>query len=215
MHAEAICGATTRDGDACQNAPMANGRCRMHGGASLSGAASPRFKTGKFSRYLPERLQERYQEAQQDPELLELRDEIALADTRLLDLLDRVDSGESGAIWRKLQKQWAEYRKVEGTDEATDILMEIGVTISEGAADYAAWDEVNKQLTQRQKLTESQRKRESELQQVITAEKAMVLIAQLTEIIRRHVTDPATRSAIATELVQLTHYEPRRIADGG
>ncbi|MFB5193059.1 HGGxSTG domain-containing protein [Alicyclobacillus fastidiosus] len=28
------CGAKTRSGDPCKNAPMANGRCRMHGGKS-------------------------------------------------------------------------------------------------------------------------------------------------------------------------------------
>lgn len=215
MHDSPICGAKTRDGGECQNAAMANGRCRMHGGLSPAGVASPRFKTGKFSRYLPERLLERYEEAQGDETLLELRDEIALTDTRLLDLLSRVDTGESGAIWKKLQQLWKEYQREEQTVKGTDLLMEIGRTIAAGAADYAAWDEVNKQLGLRKGLSESQRKREIELQQGITAEQAMILIAQLTDIIRRHVTDPATRTAIAADLVHLTGQQPRGIADGG
>lgn len=33
-HAKKICGAKTRSGEPCKNAPMANGRCRMHGGKS-------------------------------------------------------------------------------------------------------------------------------------------------------------------------------------
>jgi hypothetical protein len=33
-HARSKCGAKRRDGNPCQNAPMANGRCRMHGGKS-------------------------------------------------------------------------------------------------------------------------------------------------------------------------------------
>lgn len=214
MQSEAICGAKTREGGECQTPPMANGRCRMHGGLSPAGVASGRFKTGKFSRYLPERLLERYQEAQSDATLLELRDEIALVDTRLLDLLQRVDTGESGAIWKKLQQLWKDYRDEEGSDRATDLLLEIGRTIAEGAADYAAWDDVGKQVNQRKALTESQRKREVELQQGITAEKAMILIAQLTEIIRRHVTDPATRAAIAADLVQLTGSTTRGVIDG-
>ncbi len=215
MHDDPICGAKTRDGDPCQNPPLAGReRCRMHGGASPAGMASPRFKTGKFSRYLPERLLERYEEAQQDEALLELRDEIALSDARVLDLLSRVDSGESGAIWRKLQKLWQDYQTADG-DEATDILMEIGATINEGAADYQAWDEVNKQVARRQKLTESQRKREVELQQTITAEKAMVLIAQLTEIIRRHVTDRTILAAIAADVVQLTGHQSGGVIGSG
>jgi uncharacterized protein YjcR len=33
-HARKTCGAKTRSGKPCKNAPMANGRCRMHGGKS-------------------------------------------------------------------------------------------------------------------------------------------------------------------------------------
>ena len=45
-----ICGAKTRSstGEPCQNYPMANGRCRMHGGLSLKGEASPRYKHGRY-----------------------------------------------------------------------------------------------------------------------------------------------------------------------
>jgi hypothetical protein len=44
------CGAKTRSGAACQNYPMANGRCRLHGGLSLKGEASPRYIHGKYSK---------------------------------------------------------------------------------------------------------------------------------------------------------------------
>ena len=33
-HARSKCGAKRRDGRPCQTVPMANGRCRMHGGKS-------------------------------------------------------------------------------------------------------------------------------------------------------------------------------------
>lgn len=46
------CGAKTRSGAPCQNAPMQlGGRCRMHGGASLRGPEHPRYKHGKYSKY--------------------------------------------------------------------------------------------------------------------------------------------------------------------
>lgn len=44
------CGAKTRSGVPCQNAPMGNGRCRMHGGKSLSGIAHPNYKHGRYSK---------------------------------------------------------------------------------------------------------------------------------------------------------------------
>ena len=47
------CNAKTRGGGLCQNLPMGNGRCRMHGGASLRGPEHPRYKDGKYSKYKP------------------------------------------------------------------------------------------------------------------------------------------------------------------
>ena len=45
------CGARTRSGEPCKNLAMfPAGRCRMHGGLSLRGLASPRYKHGKYSK---------------------------------------------------------------------------------------------------------------------------------------------------------------------
>jgi hypothetical protein len=45
-----FCGARTRSGAPCRTRAMKNGRCRMHGGLSLSGEKSPRFKHGHYTR---------------------------------------------------------------------------------------------------------------------------------------------------------------------
>src|SRR5918992_3542816 len=73
--------------------------CSMHGGKSLVGPAVNTYRSGRHSRYLPVRMAAKYQEAEHDPELLSLRDQIALVDARLADLLARVDTGESGSLW--------------------------------------------------------------------------------------------------------------------
>jgi hypothetical protein len=44
------CGAKTRSGGTCKQRPMRNGRCRMHGGASLAGRWHPNFRTGEFTK---------------------------------------------------------------------------------------------------------------------------------------------------------------------
>lgn len=45
------CGACTRAGPPCRNWSMRGpSRCRMHGGRSLRGLASPIFKHGRYSR---------------------------------------------------------------------------------------------------------------------------------------------------------------------
>lgn len=40
------CGAKTRAGGSCRQPAMKNGRCRLHGGKSLSGAAHGRYRHG-------------------------------------------------------------------------------------------------------------------------------------------------------------------------
>lgn len=48
------CGAKTRDGDPCKNwGRHPSGRCRMHGGKSRGGMASPSLKHGWYSTYFP------------------------------------------------------------------------------------------------------------------------------------------------------------------
>ena len=44
------CGARTRVGGSCRQPAMRNGRCRLHGGKSLSGQAHGRYRHGLRSR---------------------------------------------------------------------------------------------------------------------------------------------------------------------
>lgn len=51
-----ICGAKTRSGTQCQKSPLENKRrCRLHGGASLSGTAHPNYKHGNCTNSIREK----------------------------------------------------------------------------------------------------------------------------------------------------------------
>lgn len=207
-YAPAVCGAKCRDGHKCCNKPVDGAkRCRMHGGTSPKGIASPHFKHGKYSQYMPERLRERYAEAVADPQLLELDHEIALVDTRLKDLLTRVDTGEAA-------KNWKQAREI--NDEIKEALMNenygavvIACTaldrlIGPSLNDFEAWDQISTLLEQRRKLVESQRKRLIEAQQVITAEQAMTFVAAVLDSVKRNVTDKAALQMISFDIAKLT-----------
>jgi hypothetical protein len=191
---------------------MPNGRCRRHGGKTPSGIASPVFKTGRYSKYLPGRLQARYAEAEGDGELLELRGEIALIDARLADLLHRVDTGESGALWAKVRALARDYAKAHRRDaeDADEKLNDLLDAIRGGTDDAMAWAEVQGTVEQRRKLVESERKRLVELQQTITVEQALLLIANISDIIRRHVDNPRILAGISADLARLTGRAPDR-----
>jgi hypothetical protein len=186
---------------------MPNGRCRMHGGTSLAGVASPTLTTGRYSKYLPERLLERYQDAAQDADLLAMRQELALLDARLADVLQRVDTGESGALWKNVQDAFRDFERERNSEREFVAWKRLASTIQDGMADYAAWQEVGRLIDQRQRLAESERKRLVDMRQMITAERAMVLLAAITDTIRRHVSDRSTLAAISADLARLAAVE--------
>lgn len=200
------CGAKNRDGTPCKTWAMPNGRCRMHGGKSLAGPASPMFKTGRYSKVLPGRLLARYQEAAQDEELLALREDVALIDARLADVLSRVDTGETGASWQAARAGLKVVRRAIGDNDPVALrkgLAALGDAIDQGAADYAAWGEIGRLLEQRQRLAESERRRLVEMQQMLTAEQAMTFLAAVLDSVRQHVTDRKVLAAVSAELASI------------
>lgn len=206
----AQCTATSkRTGNRCKaRAVLGRTVCYHHGGATPRGFDLPQTKIGRYSRDLPARLSSRYQEALSDPDLLAMREEVALVDARLGDLLKRVDSGESGLVWDLLQKVYHEFVEVrglgnEGAREAAAKLTEMARLIQRGTADRVAWGEIGDLLEQRRKLVESERKRLLDLQLVITADKAMLLMAAVVDVIRRNVTDKHILAAISADITKL------------
>ena len=193
---------------------MTNGRCRLHGGKTPRGLASPHFKHGRYSTALPDRLLARYAAAAADPDLIVLRHDIALVDALIADVLLRLDSGESGALWRALREatdQFEARRRARDTAGAGESLEEILALVRRGDADGAVRREVLEHLDQRRKLAAEERKRLAELQASITAERAMALVAAIVGVVRSHVHDQALLAAIAADvggLVGRTGGEP-------
>lgn len=178
-----------------QPATQGTTKCRFHGGKSLIGAASPSYKHGRRSKVLPVRLRERYEEALDDAELLAMRDELAVIDARLDELFLRIDTGETGARWQTVRKVFQEY--VVDQDDAA--LADLGRAIQGGVADEQAWNEIATRIQQRQSLVESERRRLTEIQQMMTVGEAVTLATHLLDIVRRNVTDRNALSAIGRE----------------
>lgn len=184
-HERAFCGAKTRSGTPCKRAPLPNGRCNLHGGKALAGIASPTFATGRHSKYLPARLLDRYHAAAADPDLLALHDELALLDTRLNELLERVDSGESGQRWEQVIVAWNAYLAAADGVEKVKARFAIDAILEAVATDFAAWAEIHTIIEQRRKVSESEQKRLVAMSQMVTAEQAMTFVAALQASIRQ------------------------------
>lgn len=186
--------------------------CQVHGaGSPKKGRPGGRpIETGLHSNKLPERMREKFLEARSDPELLNLRDSLALLDSRLEDILIRVDTGESGAAWTNVRKAMDAFLKEFYDDEGKHVnerLDDLKDAIQKGLEDYAIWSEVINLLEQRRKIVESEQKRLVAMQQVITISDAMVLMTALANIVKKHVVDRQVQLAITTEFINLTRRQ--------
>lgn len=159
-------------------------KCGSHGGRSLEGPASPSFKGGRYSKYLPARLAPLYEEMQADQDFLSLRDDINLIDARLAELLCRTGAGESRDTMEAIRNLVGEYNQAvidKNGQTMANAILRIGRLAAAGIDASVAWEEIYRLLEQRRRLVESQRKMLVEMQQTMTAERALMLFSVMAE----------------------------------
>jgi hypothetical protein len=85
---EGLCAARTRNGQPCRRYRLAGrSRCRLHGGLSLIGPASPAWRHGRYSKIaFRYGISQAYEDARNDPNLLSLRNSIAVLELRIEEL---------------------------------------------------------------------------------------------------------------------------------
>lgn len=187
---------------------MPNGRCRMHGGASLAGPAHPNFKTGRHSKYLKLRLGERYADAISDPRLLGLRDEVALVDVRIAELLEAIGETGNTRLWKKARADFDAFQAAAGKGKdgvaiARQTLDALDRTLTEGLSTAATWDELAERLDLRRRLVEAETKRQKDLFQMISVDQAVRLMAQLIDEVKARVKDPELLSALSQQFLRI------------
>jgi len=205
-----ICDAVSQQtGQRCrQHVKPGRSKCHYHGGNTPRGIASPQHKHGRYSSVLPARLAGAYQAAISDPDLLHLKSDIALLDSRLADVISQVSNSEAGELWKNLKQAVKDYRKAKEDDQYT-ALQQILWFIEEGYTEYQSWIEIRSMLQERKSLVESERKRLVDMQQMITSNQAMLLIGAIYETIRANVTDKGQLAAISNDIEKLIAIEPK------
>lgn len=192
-----------------------NGRnvCYHHGGKTPRGKALPQTKSGRWSRDLPTNLVSGYEASRNDPELMNVRQDVHLLDTLLLENLKQLDTGESAQAWELLRKtvkacrlayKNEDYGRLEGS---LDDMQEV---IDRRIAHHAAESEIRSKLEQRRKLIETHEKINLQAERVVTSEQLMLFIGALFRIIEDKVPDAKQRYALANEIEQLIIQSPQR-----
>ena len=204
---ERCAGKRWADGERCKKMPVTGRRyCRSHGGTRAAGLASGRFKTGKYSKFLPARMLSGYHALLKSGDQLNLAHELAVLDARLQDLLTRVDTEESGALWGKLQEAWGKWEVSEKRGDVGGMegaIGELGGLIGKGHADYEAWGAIQKVIEQRRKVADTEQRRMVSSVTVIQQQEALALMAAVTEVITRHVTDKKALTSIVVDMHHL------------
>jgi hypothetical protein len=163
---------------------------------------------------LPSRLAGSYQANLADPEMLSSQREIALIDARVNDLLQRVDSGESGKMWKELHKHvqgFIEAQALKDQEKQVDSLQRIIRTVKKGSGDYLAWSEVTQLINQRQRLVKAEREHLQQMQTYISGEQAMRIVQALVSSVNQRIADPQVKAAISQDIYAIVQQEQLRL----
>jgi hypothetical protein len=194
-------------------------KCFSHGGSTPRGIASPHFKPGSLSsrsKYLPVRMLDNFNAAMDNKELLTLREDISTVDARIIDVLQRVDTGEAGSLWVMAYKAYEDMTAalVSGNQAASaEAMNDLRGVLGRGQADWRAWGEIKDLIRLRKELSETEQKRIINLKLYLSTEDAFLFMRALAEAVRKYVSDIPTLSKIQNEFIKLTNRAGVKIED--
>lgn len=197
------CGAKRVNGERCRTQAMPNGRCRIHGGKSLNGLAHPSTTHGRYSKHLPTRYLARYNEARDDARLLEFRDDLALLDARLCDVMEQVGNSESGELWKRCKEALRSHDKAKEEEARKEAFGQIRWLINEGYAEWQTWMEIRRLLEDRRKIVEAEVERQHKERRSIDEKGMLLVLGAVSQIIRTHVADADALRRIARDFAGL------------
>lgn len=96
------CGARCRGGGYCTQRKMPNGRCKMHGGLTPSGADHPAFRHGRYSKIWG-RFADVVEAAMDDEDLLDARAGVAGALAAMEEAAERLQKGDTPEFRKRVQ----------------------------------------------------------------------------------------------------------------
>lgn len=185
--------------------------CRNHGGRALAGPDHPNLRHGRYSKYLPERLAERAAVAASDPNLVSLRDELALLDALTQEALGQMDAGGGAALWYDLQRHWRTFERAMASGDLQAMraaVAEVSEVISRGVKDASALSTVRGLIQDRRRVARDEVQRERALEQHLTAAQAMLLAEALAGAALQFIRDPGDRAAFAADVGRLVGLGP-------
>jgi hypothetical protein len=184
-----FCGAKTRTGGTCKHPPTAGKtRCRLHGGLTPVGAASPHWKHGRHSRYAKlfgAELGAMYRTIREDEDALSVGPEVGVIQLRIEQAVARLQCRDSSALWRELSEAMTDLdaaRRSGNSEALASPLTRIQGLITEGATAESQWREVVDLIERKAKVASAEWKRLHDMHETMTANQAITLVSALCSI---------------------------------
>ena len=210
----ARCRARTRNGAGpCRQPGMApSGRCRLHGGKTPRGLANPNTRTGRYSADLPTRVAARYESALSDPNLLSVRDDIALLQGAIADIMVELREAENrpdlDAILGAVERISVEYQTWDWT-RMSEELQKLRESIVGRQSQRQALREIRDLIKEKAALVAQENKLLADRQQLISVEQYLLGMRALGAAVRRMVDDPKVLRAIDVEFRRIASVPER------
>jgi hypothetical protein len=124
----------------------------------------PRGAPRRHASFLPAALADRYASAAADPDLTSLRDELALLDMRIGQLLEANSETASTQLWQEARRRFEALKRAgaagpRGMAAARLALQQLEAVLQQGLSASAIWDQLPALLDLRRKLTSAETKR--------------------------------------------------------
>lgn len=201
------CGAKTRAGGKCRKPPLANGRCKFHGGKSIAaGPGHPTYKNGKFSKVpLIGNLAEKVQKEMENAEQLIMRREIAIATIRINELLEGDASSSSVAIHEanELHERAMELLESGDVAQAKKLFIQEGKKVKQAMSCAEAWREIIRVSEQKRKIIASERDAMIRAGNMVTVSQCVHALSTMVAVVLEKVEDPEVIFAIRSQYASL------------
>ena len=161
------------------------GFCKLHGGTG-----APKTARGRYSKYLQfDKMVERHEKFMYDPEILSLNEEIAVLRSMLVELLESKD---------EIMYQCKEFESKETTDK--DIVRQHEDLQRRYRGMFTKIQQLISRITT---VIETKNKIENGEKHTIRVEMLYLVIVQIQEVLKAHITDPKLLKDIGEDLKKL------------
>lgn len=194
----------------CPN-PQALGtrRCKSHGAKTALGPANPAWRNGRSSILLkkaPTQLKAGLKASLEDPNLLELRPELAMLDARVGELWERLKEGGSNEAWEQMRTLVGDLALALAEDDADQlhaVATAMSATVDQHFDEVSTWHELRETAKLRARITGEERKRLQVLHGFVRAERVNFFLMYLVESLASKITNHEELAAVLQDIRRL------------